>query len=78
MGIVFNYSEREPDSNPQKLQHRSTIELVGELRDVAVFGPLNFEGECEKDWIKGVKLLQKHTSIQALASHVIERIPYSA
>lgn len=78
VGIVFNHSEREPDSDNQKLQHHSTIELVRELRDVPVFGPLKFEKECQHDWIKGVNLLHWHTSIQTLASHVIERIPYSA
>lgn len=78
VGIFFNHSEREPDSDTQLLQHHSTIELIRELRDVPVFGPLKFENECQNDWIKGVKLLHTHTSIQALASHVIERVPYSA
>jgi dethiobiotin synthetase len=78
VGILFNHSDREPDSGPQILQHLSTMELVRELRDVPVFGPLKFEKECQHDWVKGVKLLHKHTSIQTLASHIIERIAYSA
>jgi dethiobiotin synthetase len=78
LGIIFNHSEREPDSDPQTLQHHSTIELVRELRKVPVFGPLNFEKECKNDWIKGVKSLHRHTAIQTLASHIIERFPYNA
>ena len=76
-GIVFNHPEPEPDTEPQLLQHRSSIELVRELSDVPVFGPLNFEGTLEKDWITGVKMLDKHPSIQALAAHVLEKASYN-
>ena len=78
LGIVFNHSTQEPDSETQILQHHSTIDLVRELRDVAIFGPLKFEMECQHDWLKGMKSLSTQTSIQHLASHVMERIPYSA
>ncbi|UCE62590.1 MAG: dethiobiotin synthase [Nitrospirota bacterium] len=78
VGIVFNHSTQEPDSETQKLQHHSTIDLVRELRDVPVFGPLKFEKACQHDWLEGMKLLYTHPSIQNLASHVMERIPYNA
>ena len=78
VGIVFNHSTHEPDSETQQLQHHSTMELVRELSDVPIFGPLKFEKACQHDWAKGMDLLARHPSIQHLASHVMERIPYSA
>ena len=78
LGVVFNSATSEPDSDTQLLQHHSTIDLVRELSDVPVFGPLKFEQECERDWMNGVKLLQTQVSIQALATHVTERFSYSA
>ena len=78
VGMVLNHSDGEPESNTQLLQHDSTIELIRELRDVPVFGPLTFQKECHTDWKKGVTLLQTHPSIQALTTHIMERIPYSA
>lgn len=78
VGIVFNHSMQEPNSETQKLQHHSTVDLVRELSDVPVFGPLKFEKACQHNWLKGVKSLYTHPSIQQLASHIMERIPYSA
>ena len=78
LGLFFNHSTREPDNDTQRLQHHSTIDLVRELRDVPVFGPLKFEEKLEKDWMEGVKGLQTHSSIQALASSVLEKVSYIA
>ena len=77
VGIVFNHSTQEPDSETQKLQHHSTIDLVRELSDIPVFGPLKFEKVCQHNWLEGIKLLYTHPSIQHLASHIMESIPYS-
>jgi dethiobiotin synthetase len=73
LGIVFNHAKRVPASGTQILQHQSTIELVSELSDVPVFGPVKYEKECHIDWIQGVKQLQMQTSLQALASYFIEK-----
>ena len=78
LGIVFNHPEGLPDSEPQTLQHRSTIELIKELSGVPVFGPLVFEAACEKNWATGVQSLSRHTAIETLADHVIERVLYNA
>ena len=46
--------------------------LINELTDVPVYGPLRYEEELEKDWMKGVKKLSGQAALQELASHLSE------
>ena len=73
-GMLFNHPSRESNTETQLLQQQSTIELIKELTHIPVFGPLGFEEKSEKDWMEGVRLLHKHSAIQALASSIIKMI----
>lgn len=74
LGICFNHPTAEPETETHLLQHHATIELIKELTDIPTFGPLRFEEEIQRNWLRGVKLLHRDSSIQRLASYMIERV----
>ena len=71
--IVLNEGSPMGMSEADQLQQHSTVELIKELTDIPVFGPLRYEEELEKDWMTGVSRLSAHPSIQELASHLSEK-----
>ena len=70
LAIVLNSCHPINDSEDQRLQTTSTVELIQKLSGIPVFGPLTFENTFNKEWQAGVIKLQQHTAIQDLTSFI--------
>ena len=67
----------EPSSNTISpilaLQRDSSAELIGELAQVPVFGPIGYEENLRTDWERGMQQVAQHPEIQRLVRSLTGR-----
>jgi len=72
--IVFNQSLPNHHSSLEDLQKRSTIDLMKELTDIPVFGPLSFNQHLPLNWMEGIRMIVSEPGIQKLAHLIMSKI----
>ena len=73
--IVLNHGVANAHSYDDSLQRESTRDLIQELTEVPVFGPLEYEAEFARTWNGGVRKLQHQKPIQELTDFLLIQMP---
>ena len=68
LGILLNHTASTSEG-----QQASTVNLIRELSDVPVLGPLPFQPHMNSQWEGGIRTLANHAAIREVARMVQER-----
>ncbi|MEC4672877.1 MAG: dethiobiotin synthase [Nitrospirota bacterium] len=70
LGIVLNETRPPTGLAEHRIQQESTVELLRQLCQVPIFGPIPFQTHVEQDWEAGVTILSRTPAIGELASMI--------
>jgi len=74
LAIVFNQSLLSHQPSLEDLQKRTTIDLMNELTDIPVLGPLSFNNNLMTNWMEGIRMIASEPGIQELAHLITSKI----